>query len=356
MRTCFMARRTKKQLRSKNLYHRPKNGAVPGAVSFLDRRYPRGYLRQTYEEEQIMIHPGTVVMLVSPKGKRYFKTYVPGDTLNTHDGTLPMDEAVRVGFGGRVETHLGRSYTILRPTLYDLVKSIKRKTQIMYPKEIGYIALKLGIGPGCRVVEAGCGSGGLTTSLAWFVGDTGKVYTYERREEFFTLCRENLDKVGLLHRVEQRNHDIAEGFLQTDADALFLDVRTPWDYLDQAAAALTPGSPIGFLLPTTNQVQDLLAAMEGGPFGQCEVLEILVRKYKASAERFRPDDRMVAHTGFLVFARLLDKHKLQKRDIEPKPLPLPENNPANPAPETDPLPGVAASVPEATGAEHPGEQ
>jgi tRNA (adenine57-N1/adenine58-N1)-methyltransferase len=263
-------------------------------------------------------------MLVSPKGKRYFKTYVPGDTLNTHDGTLPMDEAVRVGFGGRVETHLGRSYTILRPTLYDLVKSIKRKTQIMYPKEIGYIALKLGIGPGCRVVEAGCGSGGLTTSLAWFVGDTGKVYTYERREEFYSLCRENLAKVGLLHRVEQRNHDIAEGFLQTDADALFLDVRTPWDYLDQAAAALTPGSPIGFLLPTTNQVQDLLAAMEGGPFGQCEVMEILVRKYKASAERLRPDDRMVAHTGFLVFARLLDKDRIGAKTSAPGPIEVPD--------------------------------
>lgn len=294
-----------------------------------------------------MIHPGTVVMLVSPKGKRYFKTYVPGDTLNTHDGTLPMDEAARVGFGGRVSTHLDRSYTILRPTLYDLVKSIKRKTQIMYPKEIGYIALKLGIGPGCRVVEAGCGSGGLTTSLAWFVGDTGKVYTYERREEFYKLCRENLDKVGLLHRVEQRNHDIAEGFLQTDADALFLDVRTPWDYLDQAAAALTPGSPIGFLLPTTNQVQDLLAAMEGGPFGQCEVLEILVRKYKASAERLRPDDRMVAHTGFLVFARLLDKHKIKAKVDEPEMLEAPEMEAETPAQEQTQAPDTTEEASEA---------
>ena len=294
-----------------------------------------------------MIHPGTVVMLVSPKGKRYFKTYVPGDTLNTHDGTLPMDEAARVGFGGRVSTHLDRSYTILRPTLYDLVKSIKRKTQIMYPKEIGYIALKLGIGPGCRVVEAGCGSGGLTTSLAWFVGDTGKVYTYERREEFFKLCRENLDKVGLLHRVEQRNHDIAEGFLQTDADALFLDVRTPWDYLDQAAAALTPGSPIGFLLPTTNQVQDLLAAMEDGPFGQCEVLEILVRKYKASAERLRPDDRMVAHTGFLVFARLLDKHKIKAKVAEPEMIEAAEAEAVVVAPEEPQTPDTTEETSEA---------
>ena len=66
---------------------------------------------------------------------------------------------------------------------------------------------------------------------------------------------------------------------------------------------MTPGGTIGFLLPTTNQVQDLLAGIEESSFGDVEVLEILLRKYKVNAERLRPDDRMVAHTGFLIFAR-----------------------------------------------------
>ena len=33
------------------------------------------------------------------------------------------------------------------------------------------------------------------------------------------------------------------------------------------------------------------------------MLEIFLRHYKPVPERLRPEDRMVAHTGFLVFAR-----------------------------------------------------
>ena len=242
-------------------------------------------------------------MLVSPKGKRYFRMLNPEETLHTHDGKLEMADVLEAGCGGHALTHLGRPYSILLPTLYDLIKGVKRSTQIMYPKDIGYTMLRLGIGPGSRVIEAGSGSGGMTMALAWYVGDTGRVYSYDRREEFSELCSKNLDWAGLASRVEWIHRDIMDGFDQTDADALFLDVRTPWEYLDQAAAALTPGAPIGFLLPTTNQVQDLLAGLETSAFGDVEVLEILIRKYKVNAERLRPDDRMLAHTGYLIYGR-----------------------------------------------------
>ena len=42
-------------------------------------------------------------------------------------------------------------------------------------------------------------------------------------------------------------------------------------------------------------------------FGAIEVEEILVRGYKPVPERLRPADRMVAHTGYLVFARRVDR-------------------------------------------------
>lgn len=251
-----------------------------------------------------MLTPSKILLLVSPKGKRYFKIPATGEEFNTQDGTLKMDEVLQAGIGGKVKTHIGKEYTVLRPTLYDLIKNIKRSTQIIYPKDIGYITVKLGIGPGSRVIESGSGSGSLTTALAWFVGDEGKVFTYERRTEFSELCGKNLSRAGLEHRVERFQCDIENGFLQKNVDALFLDVRTPWNYLSQAEQALMPGSPIGFLLPTTNQVSELLKGLENSAFGQVEVVEILTRRYKPVAERLRPDDRMVAHTGFLVFARL----------------------------------------------------
>ncbi|MDZ7601728.1 MAG: hypothetical protein U1A06_10185, partial [Hoeflea sp.] len=81
----------------------------------------------------------------------------------------------------------------------------------------------------------------------------------ERREEFYKLAQKNLARVGLSHRVEQHLADIeVDGFQQTGADALFLDVREPQDCLRHIPAAVTPGATCGFLLPTVNQVSDLL--------------------------------------------------------------------------------------------------
>ncbi len=262
-----------------------------------------------------MLEPGQLILLVSPKGKKYLRKFDPQGTLHTQEGVLDMAKVRQAGYGGVTATHLGHPFRVLRPSTYELIKGVKRSTQIMYPKEIGYVLLKLGIGPGTRVIEAGSGSGGLTLALAFHVGDTGRVYTFERRPEFFDLAGKNLEAAGLSRRVTRFNHDISQGFAPPDmvpgdpasdpsgADALFLDVRTPWDHLEQVAAVVCPGAPVGFLLPTANQISDLLRGLENAPFADVEVLEILVRRYKPVADRLRPEDRMVAHTGFLVFAR-----------------------------------------------------
>jgi tRNA (adenine57-N1/adenine58-N1)-methyltransferase len=239
---------------------------------------------------------------VSPQGKRFLRILDPEASLHTHDGKILMADVCQVEFGQTVSSHLGRTYRVLKPTLHELLKNVERRTQIIYPKDIGYILLKLSIAPGGSVLEAGSGSGSLTLAFAWYVGAQGKVHTFERRSEFAALCSKNLERVGLLDRVVQYERDIGEGFGLEEMPAGFIDVRTPWEYLDQLAACLRNGSPAGFLLPTMNQVETLLRGMETSVFTDTEVVEILLRRYKPVPDRLRPEDRMVAHTGYLVFA------------------------------------------------------
>ncbi|MCF8085556.1 MAG: tRNA (adenine-N1)-methyltransferase [Desulfohalobiaceae bacterium] len=252
-----------------------------------------------------MIPSGELIQLVSPKGKRYTMILNAEEELHTHDGLIPLARICDMDFGQAVATHLGREYLVLKPTLYDLLKNVQRKTQIIYPKDIGYILLKLGIVPGGEVLEAGSGSGSLTMALAWYSGPQGCVHSFERREEFVDLCARNLERVGLRDRVSFYSRDIGEGFGLSDIPAGFIDVRTPWDYVDQLGRALQNGAPAGFLLPTMNQVERLLRALEDSCFTDPEVLEILVRPYKPVADRLRPEDRMVAHTGYLIFCRVM---------------------------------------------------
>jgi len=246
---------------------------------------------------------GELFILVSAKGKRSLRRLLEGQDIHSTDGVIPAAALAEVDFGTEVKTLQGTPYRILKPTLYDLVLGVKRQTQIIYPKDIGYICMRLSVGNGTRVIEAGSGSGSLTLALSWFSGERGHVYTYEARQEFYDLCRRNLEWARVGHNVTQYLRGVQDGFEQTDADALFLDVRTPWEYLPQVAAAVRPGAALAFLVPTVDQVSLLLKGMESGPFDEQEVEEILVRGWKPVADRLRPNDRMIAHTGFLVFAR-----------------------------------------------------
>ncbi len=248
---------------------------------------------------------GDVILLVSERSQKQFvRILKPGATLHTHSGYLRHDELIGQPFGSRVKTHLGTSYYLLPPTTDELVRFLRRQSQIIFPKDSGYIIMKLGIKPGSRVLEAGTGSGGLCLALATIVGDTGHVYSYDVREDLQNIARRNLAHVGLDRRVTFRVRDAAQGFDETDLDAVFLDMLTPWEVLDQAWAALGGGRMLGCLVPTVNQLVRLLDRLEGHPgYGFIEAEELILRPYKTLPQRVRPEDRIVGHTGYLVFAR-----------------------------------------------------
>ncbi len=251
-----------------------------------------------------MIQEGDRVLLRCQDGREYL-VEVGERKFSTQHGFIELGTLVGQPYGIGVKTHLGREFHVFRPTIEEVVRHTKRQTQIIYPKEVGYLVTKLGIGPGTTVVECGTGSGGLSTALAWFVGETGRLITYEARAEFAELAGKNLEKAGLAQRVTLKVREVDDtGFDEREeADAAVLDTRSPWELLEPAWRALKGGGSLGILVPTTNQVSRTLKEMETLPFASVEVCELMLRRWKPVAERLRPDDRMVAHTGFLIFAR-----------------------------------------------------
>jgi len=248
-----------------------------------------------------------LVFLMGKDRKSFIVSLQPGAELHTHRGVIRHDDFIGQPLGREVQSHLGYPFLVLEPSIHDLILDLKRITQIMYPKDIGYVLLKMNVGPGSRVVEAGTGSGGLTLALARAVMPTGRVYSYEVRPDVLNLAAKNLEKLGLRSFVELRERNIEEGFDEVDVDALFLDLRPPWEYLAQAHAALKGGGFFGATLPTTNQVVRLIRALPEHGFSAVEVEELLLRRYKAVPGRLRPMDRMVAHTGYLIFARKIEQ-------------------------------------------------
>ena len=247
-----------------------------------------------------------LVLLISQRGKRFLIRLKAGASQHTHRGVVQHDDLIGQPLGQQVRSHLGERFLALEPSTHDLMMNVRRNTQIIYPKEAGYILLKLNLYHGQRVIEAGSGSGSLTLALARAVSPDGRVYSYENRIEMQRNAMRNLQRAGLAEYVAFKVRDIAEGFDEVDVDALFLDVRTPWDYLAPACQALKGGGFFGALVPTTNQVSDLVAGLEGHRFGDIEVEELLLRAYKPIPQRLRPADTMVAHTGYLIFARKIE--------------------------------------------------
>lgn len=251
---------------------------------------------------------GDLIQLVGLSHKNFIIQLESGKLLETHRGILAHDDLIGKEWGSQVFSHLGNPFFLLQPALGDLITSTRRSTQILYPKDIGFILVTMGIGPGDHVLEAGTGSGGMTTALAYAVGPQGHVTTYEVKEEIINLARKNINRLGLQDRVTFKQADIKDGFDERDILAIFMDIPNPESYIFHVKKSLISGGFFGCILPTSNQVIRLLPVLRKEGFAFIEVCELLLRYHKSNADRFRPADRMVAHTGYLIFARSITPH------------------------------------------------
>ncbi|BEP16905.1 tRNA (adenine-N1)-methyltransferase [Pyrofollis japonicus] len=247
---------------------------------------------------------GCPVLLYIDERRRFIFRVRRGGTTGSDRGVLRHDDVIGLRYGSWVKLSSGIKALVMRPRLVDYMeRGLRRKTQVIYPKDHGFIAMLLDLKPGMRILEIGVGSGFTTAFLAQIVGEQGHVYGYEKRRDNLEIAKKNLEKLGLLERVTLKHRDAREGIDEKNIDAAVIDMPDPWAVLRHLHEALRPSAGVVFFLPAANQVQRLLLSMRlRGGWGNIGVYEVLVRSYEPFGDAFRPQTTMIAHTGYLVHA------------------------------------------------------
>jgi len=255
---------------------------------------------------------GDKVQLTGPKGRLNTIVLSVGGRFGSHKGDLMHDDIIGQPQGSVIANQSGIEYLALKPLLTDYVLSMPRGAAIVYPKDAAQIVVEADIFPGAVVVEAGVGSGSLSSYLLRAIGDSGRLISFERREEFAQIAKANV--TNLLGKAPA-NWDIHLGSLETElpllvatqsVDRAVLDMLAPWECIEAVADALKPGGVLICYVATVTQLSRTHEALRDfGGFTEAVAWESMVRTWHLDGLAVRPDHRMIAHTGFLISARRL---------------------------------------------------
>lgn len=251
---------------------------------------------------------GERVQLTDPKGRLHTVTLEPGKEFHTHRGAIKHDELIGAPEGSVVSSTAGTFYLALRPLLVDFVLSMPRGAAVIYPKDAAQIITMGDIYPGATVLEAGAGSGSLTCALLRAVGPTGRVISYENRDDHADVAVRNVKTFfgDVPPNWDLRLGDAAIHPAEESVDRVILDMLSPWEPLPAMAAALNPGGVFVGYVATTTQVSRLVEGIrEHTGFTEPHTWETFMRAWHVVGLAVRPEHRMIGHTAFLVSARRL---------------------------------------------------
>lgn len=240
-------------------------------------------------------------ILIDSKGKKY---PVGEEDLHTNWGYIKKEDITESRAGQVLETHMGHKFTVIDANLNDYVDLMERRCSIILPKDIGVVGAYTGLRYGQKVVEAGTGSGATALFFANTVGPEGEVFTYEVREDFAEIAEKNIVGFGQSN-VLVKNRDIKEGIDEDEVDVVFLDLPQPWDVVEHTAKSLKVGGYLSAYNPYIEQVITINKVLKKHGFSEIKTIECILREMEIKVKGTRPKTRMVGHTGYLTFARLL---------------------------------------------------
>jgi tRNA (adenine57-N1/adenine58-N1)-methyltransferase len=250
-----------------------------------------------------VIGEGDDILLYLDEKRTYMIRVEDGTQFHTHKGYVELGELIGRPYGSPLVSSLGVRFSALKPLVRDRILKTDRRTQVLYPKDIGYLLIQLGVGSGSRVVEAGTGSGALTMSLADAVRPDGMVYSYEINPKFQRVALRNIERSELMEYVELREGDVTQGIDAADVDAVVLDLAVPWLVVPHAYEALAGGGIIASFSPTIEQVMKITYALGELPFVEVGTIELMLRNITVAENKTRPQTRMLGHSGYITSAR-----------------------------------------------------
>ena len=251
---------------------------------------------------------GERITLTDPKGRRHSIVLIVGGKFHTAKGAVSHDDLIAQPEGVVVSSTAGAQFLAMRPLLNEFTVTMPRGAAVVYPKDAAQILMSADIFPGARVLEAGAGSGALTCSLLRAIGPSGRLISYERREDFATIARRNVENFfgASPANWELRVADLLDSHPEEPQDRVILDMLAPWECVAVLAEVLVPGGVFCSYVATTTQLAETVETLRvHGGFTEPEATESLVRSWQAEGLAVRPRHDMVGHTGFVITARRL---------------------------------------------------
>ena len=252
------------------------------------------------------LEAGERITLTDPKGRRHSILLVVGGQFHTAKGSVSHDDLISQPEGVVVTSTGGTPFLAMRPLLNEFTVKMPRGAAVIYPKDAAQILMSADIFPGARVLEAGAGSGALTCSLLRAIGQTGRLTSYERREDFAHLAQRNVESFfgARPSNWELRIGDLLASLTNKPLDRVVLDMLAPWDCVAPLAEVLVPGGVFCAYVTTTTQLAQTVETLRAHTgFAEPEATESLIRAWHVEGLAVRPRHDMVGHTGFVITAR-----------------------------------------------------
>jgi tRNA (adenine57-N1/adenine58-N1)-methyltransferase len=254
------------------------------------------------------LREGERVTLCDPKGRRHSVRLAAGAVFHTTKGGIGHDELIGAPEGSVARSVGGVSYVVFRPLLEEFTVTMPRGATVIYPKDAAHILMQTDIYPGARVLEAGVGSGALSLHLLRAIGETGQLFSYERRDDFAVIARRNVETFfgSPPPAWELRLGDLVEVIGNEPVDRAILDMLAPWECLEAVGQVLEPGGLLCCYVATTTQLGRTMDSLRvHGGFTEPVGREYSAREWHAEGLAVRPGHGTSGHTGFLIFARRL---------------------------------------------------